>query len=188
MTIWSPAREISVNSNGRSGYWFSYVDASSTLSPSTVPTPPTVLPTPRGASLRAVHISGTLAAGGSTHYAGVGCFMDTVPTTYNAPAHGYSGIQFYAMGTASAPTLIVQNTDTESTEYDGTCTAPVLTNCIGNFAPISGLSPNQWISVSVPFTAISGGSAMFLASDIWSIEFQPGPGAYDLWIDDLSFY
>jgi hypothetical protein len=165
--------------DGRSGSWFSYRDAGSTLSPSGMPTPPSMLDPLRGISRRALHISGTFA-----QYAGAACSMKTVPATYNASA--FSGLEFYAKGTASAPTIIVQTSATESTTYGGQCALATL-SCAGNTAPIVGLLPNDWTLFTVPFSTLTNGTAPFNSADIWSIEFQPGPGIFDLWIDDLSF-
>jgi hypothetical protein len=64
-----------------------------------------LLPTPRGSSQRALHTYGTFV-----QYAGVACYVSTVPTTYNANA--YAGIQFYVKGAATALKLIVQTAST----------------------------------------------------------------------------
>ena len=70
---------------------------------------------------------------------GIGCFMNFPAGhplgTYNAT--GYSGIQFYAMGTASALKVVAQNPATESTTYGGQCTLAVL-SCTANSAPVLG--------------------------------------------------
>jgi hypothetical protein len=167
--------------NGRIGHWFSYHDSSSSFFPVGTPSLPTPLPTPRGTSQRALHTYGT-----DVQYAGIGCSINYVPTyTYNASA--YTGIRFYIMGTAVAPVVIVQTRATESTTYGGTCTLATL-SCAGNYAPIQGLQASDWTLVTVPFSSLSGGTAAFNVGDVWSIEFQPGIGAFDLWIDDLSFY
>ncbi len=167
--------------NGRVGSWFSYHDTSSTFSPPGTPTLPSLLPTPRGTSQHALHIYGT-----EVEYAGVGCSINNVPTaTYNASA--YTGIRFYVMGTAVAPVVIVQTRQTEATTYGGGCTLATL-SCAGNDLPITGVQASTWNLVTVPFASLSGGTAPFDVTSVWSIEFQPGIGAFDLWIDDLSFY
>jgi hypothetical protein len=142
---------------------------------------PSLLPTPRGTSHYALHTYGT-----EVQYAGVGCNINDVPTsTYNANA--YRGITFYIMGTAVAPKVIVQTRETESTTYGGSCTLATL-SCAGNEAPITGLQASTWTQVTVPFSSLSNGTAPFNIANVWSIEFQSGIGAFDLWIDDLSFY
>jgi hypothetical protein len=167
--------------NGRVGYWFSYKDAASTFWPVGTPSLPSPLDMPRGTSQRALHAYGTVV-----EYVGIGCFINSVPTlTYNASA--YTGVRFYIMGTASAPKLYVQTRATEATVYGGTCPLATLT-CSASGAAISGVLPGDWTLVSIPFSSLDGGSAPFNSSDVWSIEFQPGPGAFDFWIDDLSFY
>jgi hypothetical protein len=167
--------------NGRVGSWFSYHDTSSTFFPTGTPSLPSLLPTPRGTSQHALHTYGT-----EVQYAGLGCSINNVPTsTYNASA--YTGIRFYIMGTAVAPVVIVQTRQTESTSYGGGCTLATL-SCAGNYVPITGVQASTWNLVTVPFSSLSGGTAPFDVTSVWSIEFQPSIGAFDLWIDDLSFY
>jgi hypothetical protein len=167
--------------NGRVGHWFSYSDISSTFFPVGTPSLPSPLDVPRGTSQRALHTYGT-----DVQYAGIGCLINDVPSvTYNASA--YTGIRFYIMGTAVAPKVFVQTRATEATAYGGTCPLPTLT-CSANGAAIAGIQPTTWTLVSVPFSSLSGGYAPFNVADVWSIEFQPGVGAFDLWIDDLRFY
>jgi hypothetical protein len=167
--------------NGRVGSWFSYHDSASSFSPTGTPSLPSLLPTPRGTSQHGLHTFGT-----EVEYAGIGCNINNVPTsTYNASA--YTGIRFYMMGTAAAPVVIVQTRQTESTSYGGQCALATL-SCAGNYAPITGVQASTWHLVTVPFSSLSGGTAPFDVTSLWSIEFQPGVGAFDLWIDDLSFY
>ena len=167
--------------SGRVGHWFSYHDSASTFFPTGTPSLPSLLPTPRGTSQRALHINGT-----DVQYAGIGCSINDVPTkTYDATA--YTGVRFYIMGTAAAPLVVVQTRSTESATYGGDCTLATL-GCVGNSAPIPGLQASDWTLVTMPFSALAGGTAAFNAGDVWSIEFQPGIGSFDLWIDDLSFY
>jgi len=124
--------------------------------------------------------------GTEVQYAGIGCSINNVPTnTYNAGA--YAGITFYIMGTAVAPVVIVQTRSTESTTYGGNCTLATL-SCAGNYVAIQGLQGSTWTKVTVPFSSLAGGTAPFNVGEVWSIEFQSGIGAFDLWIDDLSFY
>ena len=167
--------------NGRVGSWFSYHDSASSFSPAGAPSLPSLLPTPRGTSYHALHIFGT-----EVEYAGIGCTINNVPTaTYNASA--YAGIRFYIMGTATAPVAIVQTRQTESTSYGGQCALPTL-SCAANDVPITGVQASTWQLVTVPFASLSGGTAPFDVTSVWSIEFQPGLGVFNLWIDDLSFY
>jgi hypothetical protein len=167
--------------NGRVGSWFSYKDAASTFWPAGTPSLPSPLAVPRGTSQRALHAYGTVV-----EYAGIGCSINNIPTlTYNASA--YTGVQFYIMGTASAPKLYVQTRATEAAVYGGLCPLPTLT-CSAGGAAIPGVLPGDWTLVSIPFSSLAGGTAPFNSSDVWSIEFQPGPGTFDFWIDDLSFY
>ena len=139
-----------------------------------------MLPNARGTSKRALHITGT-----SVQYAGAGCHMKTPAAAYRATFYG--GIEFFAKGTASAPKIIVQTAATESTMYGGRCTLPVL-SCAGNETsfPLNP-DPETWTQIGISYAWLKNGTAPFDANEIWSIEFQPGPGAFDLWIDDLRF-
>jgi hypothetical protein len=167
--------------NGRVGYWFSYKDTGSSFFPVGTPSLPSPLSIPRGTSQRALHTYGT-----TVQYAGLGCLINNVPAfTYNASA--YTGIRFYIMGAAVAPTVIVQTRSTESITYGGNCTLATL-SCAGNSAAITDLQPSTWTLVTVPFSSLAGGTAPFSAAEVWSVEFQAGVGAFDLWIDDLTFY
>jgi len=168
--------------SGRNGKWFSYRDGNSTLAPSgEIPAPSAVSP-PRGSSQRAMHTYGTFV-----QYAGIGCTLTAVPQTQTFSAAAYTGIQFYAKGTAAALTTIVQTASTESTTYGGRCALATL-SCAGNSAPVANLSATDWTLVKIPFSSLANGTAPFDRTDIWSVEFQPGAGVFDFWIDDLSFY
>ena len=168
--------------SGRNGKWFSYRDGNSTLAPSgEIPAPSAVSP-PRGSSQRAMHTYGTFV-----QYAGIGCTLTAVPQTQTFSAAAYTGIQFYAKGTATALTTIVQTASTESTTYGGRCALATL-SCAGNSAPVANLSATDWTLVKIPFSSLANGTAPFDRTDIWSVEFQPGAGVFDFWIDDLSFY
>lgn len=168
--------------SGRNGKWFSYRDGNSTLSPSgEIPAPSAVSP-PRGSSQRAMHTYGTFV-----QYAGIGCTLTAVPQNQTFSAAAYTGVQFYAKGTAAALTTIVQTASTESTTYGGRCALATL-SCAGNSAPVANLSATDWTLVKIPFSSLANGTAPFDRTDIWSVEFQPGAGAFDFWIDDLSFY
>ena len=171
--------------NGRQGYWFTYAGSMSTIYPAGAPSQPALLPTPRGTSRFAFH-----AFGDAVTFSGFGCYISNPPTaTYDAT--GYTGVQFWIMGTAPAFKYIVQIPATEATVYGGTCNA---TTCLANTTMITNVQPSTWTLVSVPFSALGGGFAPFDITKIWSIEFQAiggadaGGGAFDFWIDDISFY
>jgi hypothetical protein len=167
--------------NGRNGRWFSYHDAASTFMPSGVVPAPSAITPPRGASTRAMHLSGTFV-----DYAGAGFTLTASPASGTYNGNAFTGLRFYARGTASAPKVIVQTGATESTTYGGRCALATL-SCAGNEAPLTGLA-TDWTMYQIPFSSLTNGTAAFDRSDIWSIEFQSGAGAFDLWIDDISFY
>jgi Carbohydrate binding domain (family 11) len=178
--------------SGRSGIWFTYVDNTTTslVSPAAGGTPLPALVSPvRGTSSYAMHITGYYST-----YAGIGVWLNNTssvsqPSTYNAT--GYTGITFWAKGNGSLK-VVGQMPSTESTSYGGTCVAA---SCAGNSYAYGQLSSTTWTQVMVPFSYLTGGTATpFLPSAIWSLEFQYystvslGGAAFDLWIDDLSFY
>jgi hypothetical protein len=167
--------------SGRTGRWFSYRGTASTLSPAGDPVPTTLLATPRGQSTRGMRMYGT-----NGDYAGFGCWLNLSPMRFDASS--YTGVRFWAMGSPATLNVIVQTSATESTTYGGTCTLGTLV-CAGNQATVT-LSASAWTEHSVSFDSLGGGTASFDRSDIWSVEFQSprGSGAYDVWIDDLSFY
>ncbi len=135
-----------------------------------------------------MHISGTYST-----YAGLACWLNnvsfsTIPSTYNGSA--YTGIKFYAKGKGSL-IVVGQMPATESYLYGGTCP---YSDCAGNQYPVGALS-SSWNLYSVPFAYLTGGDAEpFDPSKIWSLEFMfysatsLSGAAFDLWIDDLSFY
>ncbi len=171
--------------NGREGYWFTYAGATSTIYPAGAPSQPALLPTARGSSRFAFHAFGDAAT-----FAGFGCYISNPPTaTYDAT--GFTGVQFWIMGTAAEFQYIVQIPATEATTYGGSCAA---SQCLANRTVITGVQPTTWTFVTVPFSTLSGGTAPFDITQIWSIEFQArggsdgGVAAFDFWIDDLAFY
>jgi hypothetical protein len=51
------------------------------------------------------------------------------------------------------------------------------------------LSTTSRTQISIPFSSLTSGNAAFVPSALAAIEFQPTTiGAFDLWIDDVSFY
>ena len=54
---------------------------------------------------------------------------------------------------------------------------------------VSQLSSTVWQEFNIPFAVLTPGVATFRASEIWNIAFQPvAKGAFNIWIDDVSFY
>ena len=176
--------------NGRSGHWFTYVDSAGTITPppsDTVPASPTMLSPARGSSQFGMHAQGTYSG-----YAGIGCLLNNPvigepPRTYDALAANYTGVHFFAKSDAGLY-FAIQTSTTISTMYGGTCT---MANCYGASYTLSAsqVSSTSWQEFTVPFSLLTPGVAMFRASDIWNIAFQPATkGAFNLWIDDVSFY
>lgn len=176
--------------SGRVGSWYSYIDttSTSTISPPVDERPalPEKLNAARGASQYAMHEHGT-----DTSYAGLGCWLNnaavtTIPSTFNAT--GLLGVSFYAIGTGGVK-VIVQTRATISTVYGGACMATATVSCYGASSASMTTSTESWNFYTVPFSQLTPGVAAFDPSTLWSVEFQPGrSGAFDFWIDDVSFY
>jgi hypothetical protein len=171
--------------NGRMGYWYTYIDTTSGSSitpPSTMkPILPSATSPTRAGSNWAMHASGTFHS-----YAGMGCILDATIAgsrqSFNASA--FTGVHFWAHGSAGIK-LVLQASGDELTSNGGTCT----TTCYGSDFALAGLSSTAWTEYTVPFSSVTGGTVPLLPSDLWSVEFGPvTPGAFDMWIDDLSFY
>jgi len=121
-------------------------------------------------------------------YLGIGCLLNNVlgqqPKTFDATA--YSGVRFWVKGTTATLQVVIQTSATEQVMYGGTCAA---TSCVGNSTLILNPSASEWTQVSVLFSSLAGGTALFRAADVWSIEFGPAlAGTFDFWIDDLTFF
>jgi len=176
--------------NGRSGHWFTYVDSAGTITPppsDTVAASPTMLSPVRGSSQFGMHAQGTYSG-----YAGIGCLLNNpvigqTPKTYDALAANYTGVHFFAKSDAGLY-FAIQTSATISTMYGGTCTMATCYGASYTLSP-SQVSSTSWQEFSVPFSLLTPGVATFRASDIWNIAFQPyTKGAFNLWIDDVSFY
>ncbi len=180
----------SCEGNNRKGFWFTYVDSYDSKS-TIIPAPnqvakPELMSTPRDTSTRAMHASGTF-----TDYVGMGVLFNiaaegATPKTYDASA--YTGIKFWAKGSGSYLSVLGQTDATETVENGGTCTK---TSCIGNSVLFTSLS-SSWKQFTVPFSYLTGGTAIFEPASLWSIEFAPYCGSYDcsfdFWIDDITLY
>jgi hypothetical protein len=182
--------------NGRVGMWFTYIDTDveSAISPATSGMAlPTYMSTLRGSnSYYAMHMQGYYYT-----YAGIACWLNKSSFsgstgTYDASA--YTGITFWAKGGGNGGdfNVVGQMASTEKTIYGGTCTA---SSCSGPYYKLTGLSSTTWQQYKVPFTYLTGGTVKtFDPQSTWSFEFQfyNAAGTYhtafDLWIDDLSFY
>lgn len=200
------------NNCGRVGAWFTYNDGNGTQSPPVLATggtnafSPSLIPNGgRGTSLYAAHTYGS----GFITYAGMGVTLGGLPSgtnpSYNAAAHGYTGIKFYAMlgGTPGAQGPIVVNLpDKYSSPQGGLCT-PNTTNgpnrCSDHPRVAIGLS-TTWTLITIPFSSFMrggwgyGGFTALDTSTIYTIGFEDNtetgnlaPFTFDIWIDDISF-
>jgi len=181
--------------NGRVGLWYTYLDtsASSAITPATSGAAlPSYMSSPRGTSYYAMHVQGYYST-----YAALAVWLNKATfagTTGTYDASAYKGITFWAKGNGNGGgfNAIGQMASTEMVKYGGLCTA---TSCAGDYYTLTGLSSTTWKQYTVPFTSLTGGTVTpFDPTSTWSFEFQfysttsLAGVAFDLWIDDLSFY
>jgi hypothetical protein len=180
-----------LNVAGRTGYWRAWNDGTGTQSPSMTETfLPQVLETPRGASTRAMHTTGS----------GFGIWGAVVQVDFNNPAPGisggvgspgvygtigYQGISFYARGTSLR--VEVRTLATVVVAEGGNCTA----TCNDHHGVNVTLS-TAWAPVTVPFSSLAqrgfGTRVAFSADQVIGIQFLPSSTSFDYWIDDVTFY
>jgi hypothetical protein len=202
------------NNCGRVGAWFDYNDGTGTqVPPASSPDGgvnsfvPSVIPNGgRGASHYAAHTDGS----GFSSYAGMGVTLGGLPNgmnpPYDAAAHGYTGIQFYAMlgSTPGAqPRIEIMAVDKYSTPAAGLCDPNVQsgpTQCYDNPRTTLTLSPT-WTLVTIPFGMLVrggwgyGGTAPLDPTTLYTIAFEDNntetgnsaPLTVDIWISDISF-
>ena len=124
---------------------------------------------------------------------------------YNAAAHGYTGIQFYAMlgGLPGAQPLIEVNApDKYSLPAGGYCNPNAVngTNQCQDHPRFAVTLTTTWTLVTIPFSKMMrggwgyGGYAALDTTSIYTIGFEDNtetgnltPFTFDIWIDDISF-
>ena len=177
------------------GYWYTYYDPRSTVTPVNgnfvmtaggADSPayaarylgyiaPVITPTPSGSEIYS--------------YVGLGTSLDVnagSPTCARVDISSYSGIKFYAKGDGNSYRIAFAYTD-------GSCNSMTGDNNYGFIFT----APASWTQFTIPFTSLtqdSGwGTAVLLidalrdVSDIqWQTDFRDG--TFELWIDDLALY
>lgn len=183
------------SSGGRSGSWYVYNDKTAAgMQTPTVGTdfkPDAVMPA-RSGSTFAAHTSGS---GFTVWGAGMGFDVNnpggTAKKVYDASA--YSGITFWAKGTASK--AVRMNIPTKDTSPEGNLcnmTDAGDSVCNDHFGTTLTLTAD-WTQQTVDFAndlaqSHFGPPADFKPSEIYGVQFQVGPGAtFDFWIDDVAF-
>jgi hypothetical protein len=196
---------ILINADRNGGSWGSYDNASvDTLCPeSTIPfVMSPIASNPDGETCQnpyAAAITGTMGTGG---YPGIGfTFLpqsggyDQLYDIDTAPGGPYQGIQFYAMsGTGNATIAVeVPDANTDKNLPGATCTS--YTNVCSAFPQTVISITGSWVFYQTSFASMappSWGENTVRTLDTAAaakIQFQAqNPGAYSLWVDDVSFY
>jgi hypothetical protein len=181
---------------GRTGYWYTFADPTSTI----VPKPD---PTGKGAPLvpgmtnchggsYCILVSGMTGAEDDVAmkypYAGVGFDFSNAgkPCVYNGSA--YSGIKFWARGDAEI-TIKVNTSATADVSGGGNC----MTECNNGHGKKVVLTPD-WTQIDLPFATIMqdpswGTQVAFDKSKLLSLQLQfPSGGSFSAAFDDFVFY
>lgn len=171
--------EYLVDREGRSGLWYSYQehDGDHQISFSQ-------LSAPRLGSSGAIHTSG------SDHgeWAGIGVVLSGC--VYDASR--YVGVHFWIRGSSAPINVALTTPGVLPVSSGGTCTKEAEGLCYDAYRSLISIS-EQWREVFVPFSTFEqlgyGPDAGPLdLTRIESIQFQSDSGAFDFWLDDLSFY
>lgn len=171
--------EYLVEREGRSGLWYSYQehDGDHQISFSQ-------LSAPRLGSTGAINTSG------SDHgeWAGIGVVLSGC--VYDASR--YVGVHFWIRGSSAPINVALTTPGVLPVSSGGTCTKEAEGLCYDAYRSQISIT-EQWREVFVPFSTFEqlgyGPDAGPLdLTRIESIQFQSDSGAFDFWLDDLSFY
>jgi hypothetical protein len=184
-------------SGKRDGYWYVVDDGTSTdLTPAAGTTfVQTAIPGGRVNSTS--HQAARMTGSGFTAW---GAQMGFSLNTYDASQ--VSGIKFWTKSDAPVVVFIgIPATTLASESAEGKCqNSPTERNCDFHFSFDVGTSSNEWVERSVPFAALRQtepfhglgnvipGSARWDPSRLLAIQFGTFSSAFDIWIDDVSFY
>jgi hypothetical protein len=170
-----------LETDGRIGPWYGYVNAGY-IEPVGSPISPAKLPELRGKSAYAMHVSGDNQ--GLT-LLGVDLSRDgDLYGTYDASS--YKGITFWVKNVSSRDlelAVLVATSETTNENYGGVCDS----GCDPAFAEIT-LRGEAWTPVTLPWSALSGGSSAFHPDALTHVQLAVGQGEFDFWVDDFSFY
>jgi len=177
---------------GRHGVWYTRGDGTSTdLTPSGAPDfKPTLIPNnERGVSRYAAHFTGS----GFTYWGALMGFSfigdDLGIKPFDASATG--GITFWLKSNVPV-TVAFLTPDTVMPMNGGTCSdSPGVTNCNNHFSFAITAPTNGWKELEIPYLALTqpGGSADFNTRELIGVQFLVPTGvAFDVWVDDVSFY
>lgn len=168
-----------VEREGRSGIWYQYEELSGDhqLAFETLASP-------------RLESSGALHTSGSDHgqWAGVGVVLSGC--VYDASS--YVGVHFWIRGASAPVNVALVTPGVIPISGGGTCTKEEEGLCYDAYRSSVDVT-GQWREVFVPFTSFEqlgyGPDAGPLdLTRLESIQFQSDSSAFDLWIDDVSFY
>jgi endoglucanase len=177
-------------SEGRGGYMYTFVDkAGSTIWPEAGDNGGTFTPSPGGHNSKfAANFKGTIGTA-NVVFAAMGVNFQDPKGPYDASK--YAGLMFWAKrGSDSVAKLRVKVPDKNTDPEGGVCT-----ECFNDFGVTLNLT-DQWTRYVLPFKdmkQLPGWGAPqkkhIDPTTLMAVQFQadtPG-GAFDIWIDDLSF-
>jgi hypothetical protein len=170
-------------SEGRGGYWFTFVDpAGSEIQPTGWPFK---MGSPgRNGSKGAPHISGRMASSGEAVYAGMGLWLTDPNGPYDASK--YTGVTFWAKGPGRVRFEIP---DVHTGPEGGICKA-----CYNDFGIVLALE-SDWKKYTIRFEWLqqrSGWGEPYPAIQTDQLlkmewEFNGAGRDFDIWVDDIAF-
>ncbi len=174
---------------GRSGYWYTYVDeAGSTVTPTAGAQGGTFVMSEGGVngSGYAARMNGKVGSGG-TVYVGMGMNFVDPKDAYDASKYG--GIKFYAKKGAGSGRIRIKIPDGDTEPDGGKCQ-----ECFNDFGADVELT-EAWTEYVLPFYLAKqedGWGDTFnkiLPNSLYGIQWQTNtPGAnFDIWVDDIAF-
>jgi hypothetical protein len=173
-------------SDGRTGYWYTGSDGTSTdLTPALEFNPTLIKDGSRGTSQYAARMTGS----GFTIWGALMGFNLNAPSvgTGTIDVSAVKGIRFWMR--SNAPVRVdFQTPETIAVEFGGEC---VGNNC-GNHLGFQISAPGSgWVEYQVPFAALTqrdGGSVKWNRRSLVGLQFQvPANMAFDVWVDDIRF-
>jgi hypothetical protein len=200
-----PATGGYFNLNCAMGSWYTYGDSAGTVTPAIGVAFTSDMPG-HGGTGNAAHINGT-GFGTGTNGFGVGLGVNlnsSGMTVKTVDASAYSGITFWAMGTATgsltgtnAVRVALPIPASADAANGGTCTATAaMSYCNGHWGKVINLT-SAWAQYTIKWSDLtldmnSVGGPMFTQGTVIGIHWQVNgtptmPASMNVWVDDLAF-
>ncbi len=200
-----PATGGYFNLNCAMGSWYTYGDSSGTVTPALSVAFTSDMPG-HGGTGYAAHINGSgFGTGVNGFGVGLGVNLNSSGAAVkNVDASAYSGITFWAMGTAAgsltganAIRVAVPIPASADSANGGTCTATApMSYCNGHWGKVINLT-STWAQYTVKWGELmldmnSVGGASFTPGTVigihWQVNGTPtAPASMNVWVDDLAF-